>query len=116
MIEAVVLMTDREEGRDTMKSLLEGLPPEIAGQVHPQWQANESAYWAVRDRLMTTHCGQWIAFADGKIVAAGASPVEVFAQRQQSGRHPFIACVGREDEPSRMRRAIDASSAAPTIV
>src|SRR5205823_4219546 len=24
---------------------------------------------------------------------------------EASGRHPFVTCVGREDEPSRMRRA-----------
>lgn len=105
MIEEVALMTDREKGRDTVKSLLEGLPPEVACQVHPQWQANESAYWAVRDRLVTTHIGRWVAFADGEVIAAGTSPVDVFAQGQQSGRHPYVICVGHEDEPSRMRRA-----------
>ncbi len=60
-----------------MKSLADGLPPDIARQVHPDWRKNESAYWAVRDQLMGQHKGQWIGFADGKVVAVGSRPVVV---------------------------------------
>jgi hypothetical protein len=35
-----------------MKSLLKGLPPEIAKQVHPDWSKNEVEYWAQRDQLL----------------------------------------------------------------
>ena len=29
----------------------------------------------------------------------------VFHAAEESGRNPFVTCVGREDEPCRMRRA-----------
>src|SRR2546421_300874 len=48
-----------------MKSLADGLPPEIARQIHPDWRKNEAAYWAVRDQLLKQYQGQWIGFADG---------------------------------------------------
>ncbi len=35
-----------------MKSLADQLPPEIARQIHPDWRANEAAYWAGRDQLL----------------------------------------------------------------
>src|SRR5438093_11907188 len=88
-----------------MKSLADGLPPEIAQQIHPDWRNNEAAYWAVRDQLLAQYQGLWIGFADGAVVAAGTSPVEVLQAAQQTGRHPFFICVGREDEPCRIRRS-----------
>ncbi len=88
-----------------MGSLADGLPPEIAAQVHPEWRANEAAYWAARDTLLTGYQGQWVAFADGAVVASGPSPVEVLRAAAVSGRHPFVTRVGAEDQPTRMRRA-----------
>jgi hypothetical protein len=86
-----------------MKSLADGLPPEIASQIHPDWRKNEADYWAVRDSLLDQYRGKWIGFADGAVIVAGTSPVEVLHAAMQSGRHPFFTCVGREDEPTRMR-------------
>jgi predicted aspartyl protease len=86
-----------------MNSLADGLPPQIAQQIHPDWRKNEAAYWAVRDRLLNQYQGQWIAFADGAVVGAGTRPVEVLQSAQQA-QHPFVICVGRENEPIRMRR------------
>src|SRR5439155_13338876 len=80
-------------------------PPDIARQVHPDWRKNEAGYWAVRDQLLPQYQGQWIGFADGKVVASGARPVAVFHAAHQAVPHPFIICVGREQEPYRMRRA-----------
>lgn len=88
-----------------MKSLTDGLPPEIARQIHPDWRKNEAAYWAVRDQLLPNYQGPWIGFADGKVIATGTSPVAVFAAAEATGRNPFVTCVGREDEPTRVRRA-----------
>src|ERR1700738_1557945 len=88
-----------------MKSLADGLPPEIARQIHPDWRMNEAAYWAVRDQLLSQYQGQWIGFADGAVIASGTIPVEVLHAAQQSGRHPFVICVGMEEEPSRIRRS-----------
>ena len=89
-----------------MKSLLDGLPPEVAQQIHPDWQRNETAYWEVRETLLPHYRDQWIAFAHGRVLVSGTSAVEVLHAAQASGLHPFVTCVGREHEPSRMRRAV----------
>ena len=89
-----------------MKSLIEGLPPEVAQRIHPDWRKNEAEYWAQRDQLLTQHRDQWIGFANGQVIVSGASPVEVFHAAQESGLHPFVTCVGHEHEPYRMRRAV----------
>src|ERR1700675_3325940 len=68
-----------------MKSLADGLPAEIAQQVHPDWRKNEAAYWAVRDQLLAQYQGQWIGFADGAVIAAASTPLEVFLAVQQPG-------------------------------
>ena len=88
-----------------MKSLADLLPAEIAKQVHPEWRKNEAAYWAVRDQLLSQYQGQWIGFADGAVIACGTSPVAVFHAAEACGQNPFVTCVGREDEPTRMRRS-----------
>lgn len=88
-----------------MKSLADGLPADIARQVHPDWRANEAAYWALRDTLLSQYQGQWIGFANGMVVAAGTRPVIVFHAAHQAAEHPFVTCVGREDTPYRMRRS-----------
>src|SRR5712692_78237 len=88
-----------------MKSLADGLPLEIAKQIHSDWRKNEAAYWAVRDQLLGQYQGQWIGFADGVVVATGTRPVVVFHAAHQAAEHPYVICVGREEEPYRMRRA-----------
>jgi hypothetical protein len=88
-----------------MKSIADRLPPEIARQIHPDRRRNEAAYWAVRDQLLDQYRGQWIGFADGRVIASGTSPVTVFHAAEATGLHPFFICVGREEEPCRIRRA-----------
>ena len=88
-----------------MKSLADGLPPEIARQIHSDWRKNEAAYWAVRDQLLGQYQGQWIGFADGVVIASGTRPVAVLQAAEKSGQNSFVTCVGREDEPYRIRRA-----------
>jgi len=68
-----------------MKSRADALPPEIARQINPDWRKNEAAYWNVRDRLLVQHQGQWVGFADGTVIASGASPVAVFHAAEASG-------------------------------
>jgi len=87
-----------------MKSMADGLPPEIASQIHPDWRKNEVAYWSARDRLLNKYQDQWIGFADDGVIASGSSPVAVFHEAEATGRNPFVTCVGHEDEPTRMRR------------
>jgi len=88
-----------------MKSIADQLPPEVAQQIHPDRRKNEEMYWAVRDELLEEYRDQWIGFADGKVVASGTSPVTVFHAAEATGLHPFFICVGREEEPCRIRRA-----------
>jgi len=88
-----------------MKSLIDGLPPEIAQRIHPDWRKNETEYWTKREDLLAQYRGQWIGYANGRVLVSGSSPVEVFHKAQASGEHPFVTCVGHEHEPSRMRRA-----------
>ena len=95
-----------------MKSIVDRLPPEIALQIHPDRRKNEADYWTVRDQLLDQYRDQWIGFAAGKVVASGSSPVTVFHAAEATGQHPFFICVGREEEPCRIRRssfAYDAS-------
>jgi hypothetical protein len=84
--------------------LIEGLPPEIANRIHPDWRKNEADYWAQRDSLLRQYADQWIGFAEGRVIASGTSPVEVFHAAQASGKHPFVTRVRHENEPKRMRR------------
>jgi hypothetical protein len=88
-----------------VKSIADQLPPEIARQIHPDRRKNEVAYWDVRDQLLDQYRGQWIGFADGKVIASGTSPVTVFHAAEATGLRPFFICVGKEDEPSRIRRS-----------
>ena len=87
-----------------MNSLADGLPTDVARQVHPDWHKNEAAYWSVRDQLLSQCQGQWIGFADGAVVANGAHPVIVLHAARQVAEHPFVTCGGREDEPYKVRR------------
>lgn len=88
-----------------MKSLVDGLPPEIAARINPLWRANEEAYWEARESLRAVYDGLWVAFADGNVIASGRSPVEVFHAGHKSGRHAFMTLVGAEETPTRMRRS-----------
>src|SRR5438552_17767508 len=87
-----------------MKSLADALPPEIGRQIHPDWRKNEAAYWAVRDQLLGQYQGQWIGFADGRVVASGTRPVVVLHAAHKGAEHPYVIRVGHENEPSRIRR------------
>ena len=87
-----------------MKSLIEGLPPEVAQKINPDWCKNEAEYWVQRDHLLSQYHDRWIGFANGQVIVSGSSPVEVFHVAQESELHPFVICVGHENEPCRMRR------------
>jgi hypothetical protein len=88
-----------------MQSIADGLPPDVAKAVHPDWRKNEADYWKVRESLLAQYGDQWIAFAEGAVITSGKSSVEIFHRAQKSGKHPYVTCVGREYEPCRMRRA-----------
>lgn len=87
-----------------MRYMFDQLPSEVVSQIHPDRCKNEQGYWAVRDQIIDQDRGQWIGFADDRVIAAGDSPVAVFHAAENSGLHPFFVCVGRENEPCRTRR------------
>ncbi len=87
-----------------MESLADALPPEIASQIHPDWRKNEADYWTVRDALLQQYRDQWVAFADGTVIAFGRNPTNVFHDGVATGRHPYFTRVGHENEPERVRR------------
>src|SRR5947209_647651 len=87
-----------------MRSIADQLPPDIAKQLHPDRRKNEAGYRAIREQLLAEYTGQWIGFADGKVIASGASPVAVFHAAEATGLHPFFICVGKEEQPCRIRR------------
>jgi hypothetical protein len=88
-----------------MKSLADGLPEEIAKQIHPDWRKNEAEYWETRDNLLDQYRGKWIAFSKGCVIAVESRPVHVLQAAHESGQHPFVVCVGFEEEPYRLRRS-----------
>lgn len=91
-------------GVEFVRAIADQLPPEIARQLHPDRLRNESEYWAARQQLMAQYRGQWVGFANGVVVAAGTSPVQVLHAAEDTGKHPFFTCVGSEAEPCRIRR------------
>ena len=88
-----------------MRSIADQLPAEVARQLHPDRRKNEAAYWEARDQLLGQYQGQWVGFANGKVIASGSSPVSVLHAAETSGLRPFFICVGKEEEPCRIRRA-----------
>ncbi len=54
-----------------MQSLADGLPEEVARLIHPDWRKNEADYWTNRDSLLAKYRDQWIALADGAVIASG---------------------------------------------
>lgn len=59
-----------------MKSLIDGLPPDVAQHIHPDWRRNEASYCDPRDGLLTQYRGQWIGFSNGRVVVSGISPAD----------------------------------------
>src|SRR6185437_6167425 len=90
----------------TYKSLAEGLPPDVARHVHPDWYKNEAEYWAVRDRLLPQYENQWVAFSEGEVIASDKRPSVVFRTARGKAKYPFVTCVGLEHVGFRMRRAV----------
>ena len=74
------------------------LPPEQRQRLHPDFLANEQAYLGMRDKLLASYPGQWVAVAGGKVLTASDDLVTVATQAALAGGHPYIARVGAEDQ------------------
>src|SRR3972149_3999090 len=62
------------------QSLIDGLPPEIAKRINPDWQKNEAEYWKKRDSLVAQYSNpllsklagfqtnsHWFSFVFGRV-------------------------------------------------
>lgn len=73
------------------------LSPEQQQRLHPDFLANELAYLLLRDRLLGSSRGQWVAVHQGQVIAAGPHLLEVLERSATCGGHPYTALVGTED-------------------
>ena len=87
-----------------MKSLADGLPPEIAQQIHPDWRKNEADYWDGSRNLLEEYRNKWVGFANGRVIASGTSPVAVFHAAHRAIIR-FVFALGAKMCRIRMRRA-----------
>jgi len=71
-----------------------------------QFEREKRAYFAMRDQLLQTHFGKWVAIVDGKVVAVGDQMNKVAAEAfQKTGKAVmYVACVGKEDMVLKVRR------------
>jgi hypothetical protein len=82
------------------------LPPEQKQRLHADFIANERTYLQMRDSLLSRYRGQWVAVANGKVIASGGNLLRVSEAAAAVGGHPYIALVGAEDQVVfRVRRA-----------
>lgn len=51
----------------------------------------------MRDALLLTHAGEWVAIADGRVIAHGSDLIAVTDEAAKQGGHPYVAKVGEED-------------------
>lgn len=101
-----------------MRSLADGLPADVLAELPREWFANERDYWVKHPEIMAQYGGQWVAFADGKVLISGLDSVDVLHRAAATQRHPYVARVGAEYEPCRMRRttfAYDSSYRGPPM-
>ena len=73
------------------------LPDDQRQRLHSDFLANEQAYWQMRDGLLPSYRGQWVAVEAGKVVAASSDLLALADAAATAGGHPYIALVGAED-------------------
>jgi len=74
-------------------------------QAQEQFEREKRAYFAMRNQLLKTHFGKWVAIVDGKIVAVGDQMSKVAAEAfQKTGKAVmYVTCVGKEDMTLKVR-------------
>jgi predicted aspartyl protease len=89
-----------------LKTQTNNLTAEQRAELPAEFLANERDYLALRERLLQTHRGQWVAVRDGQIVAADHQFLPLMRQVEALGGHPYVARVGAEEETVfKVRRA-----------
>jgi hypothetical protein len=70
--------------------------PDQQQRVHPDFLANEQAYLHMRDSLLGSYRGQWVAVHGGKVIAAGPKLMEVMDRASTCAwRRPLSPGVSR---------------------
>jgi hypothetical protein len=71
-----------------------------------QFEREKQAYFAMREQLLQTHFGKWVAIVDGKVVAVGDQMSKVAAEAfQKTGKAVmYVTCVGKEEMTLKVRR------------
>ncbi len=74
-------------------------------QAQEQFEREKKAYFAMRDKLLQTHFGKWVAIVDGKVATVGESAVEVIQQvlAQKGATVMYVKRVGFEDRVLKVR-------------
>src|SRR5262245_21269461 len=85
-----------EGARAMLRTQTSNLPLDQQQRLHADFLKNEQDYLRVRDRLLTTHSGQWVAVAEGRLIACGTDLMRVTQQATDHGGHPYVAKVGEE--------------------
>jgi predicted aspartyl protease len=88
-----------------VKRLTDDLPARERAHVHPDFLANEASYWQVRDSLLATYKGKWVAVESGRVVAEATDVLDILERVEAIGGHPYIALVGNEHRKFTVRRA-----------
>jgi hypothetical protein len=65
------------------------LPKNERLRLHSDFVANEQAYLRMRDALLATHRGQWVAVAGDGVVAAGSQLLRRHGSGRRSGGSPI---------------------------
>lgn len=89
------------------RSQSKNLPMDQQQRLHPEFLANEQAYFHLRDQLLPRYRGQWVAVDGGKVISSGPALLDVMEHAATAAKHPYIALVGAEDTVVfRVRRAV----------
>ena len=69
------------------------MPPGIQAQLEQE----EAAYWRIRDSLLDSYRGKFVAIVGGKVVASGKymNKVAAEAYRATGSKVKFVALVGK---------------------
>ena len=74
------------------------LPVEQQQRLPPEFLANEQSYLRMRDQLLESHHGQWVAINQDQVIASGGNLMQVMDVAISQASHPYVAIVGKEEE------------------
>lgn len=88
-----------------MGSLIDKLPEKQKKHLDKDFLENDKSYWEVRDRLLQSYPGKWVAVRDGKVVAQADNVFDILDRAEEAGGYPYIARVGYEEMEFTIRRS-----------